>query len=348
MPLPTRSLGQTGLDITTMGLGTWAIGGAGWAYGWGPQDDASSLGAMRRAVVLGINWIDTAPAYGLGHAEELVGRFLAELPVGERPFVFTKCGLLCDPARPFAEPKRDLRPETIRRECEASLQRLGVERIDLYQFHWPDDTSTPVEYSWETMLRLVEEGKIRAAAVCNFDVGLLELCEARGHVAAVQLPLSLIRRESAGNEIPWCVEHGTGVLCYSPMQSGLLTGRFTVAAVERLPHDDWRRQNPEFQQPRLGRNLALGDALSPIAQRHGSTVPAVAVAWTIQWPGVTGAIVGARGPEQVDGWIGAATLSLTPEDLDEIVTAVHRTGAGDGPARPQDVETWKWAVGVQE
>jgi aryl-alcohol dehydrogenase-like predicted oxidoreductase len=348
MHLPKRSLPQTGLEITTLGLGTWAIGGSGWAYGWGPQDDASSLAAIRRAIALGINWIDTAPAYGLGRAEELVGRLLAELPAAERPFVFTKCGLLWDPARPLAEPKRDLRPETIRRECEASLRRLGVERIDLYQFHWPDDTATPVEYSWDAMLRLVDEGKVRAAAVCNFDVGMLQLCQARAHVASVQLPFSLVRRESAATEIPWCLDHGTGVLAYSPLQSGLLTGRFTPDRVERLPRDDWRRQHPDFQSPHLGRAAALCEALAPIANRHGSTVSAVAVAWATQWPGVTAAVVGARAPEQVDGWIGAASLVLTPEDLDEIAGAVHRTGAGRGPARPQDVETWRWEVGVQE
>ncbi|HEU5260434.1 MAG TPA: aldo/keto reductase, partial [Gemmatimonadales bacterium] len=174
--LRTRRLGVSGLDITTLGLGTWAIGGPGWAYGWGRQDDRQSLAAMRRAIELSVNWIDTAPAYGLGHAEHLVGLLLKDLPAADRPLVFTKCGLVCDPGNPLAEPRRDLRPESIRLECEASLERLGVEQIDLYQFHQPDDTGTPVEYSWEAMIRLLDEGKIRAAGVCNFDVGLLAIC----------------------------------------------------------------------------------------------------------------------------------------------------------------------------
>src|SRR5437870_9120400 len=266
---------------------------------------------MRHAVELGINWVDTAAVYGLGHSEELVGRLLRELRPGERPLVFTKCGLVWDEEDPMAEPRRVLTSVSIRREIEASLRRLGVERIDLYQFHWPDETGTPVEDSWETMVRLVEEGKVRAAGVSNFDVELLARCEAIRHVDSLQPPFSLIRREAAEREIPWCAEHATGVIVYSPMQSGLLTDGFTAARVAALPPDDWRRRSPEFQQPRLGRNLALRDALQPIARRHDTTVSAVAVAWTLAWPGVTGAIVGARTPAQVDGWIDAATLELT-------------------------------------
>lgn len=348
MPLPKRTLGRTGLEITTLGLGTWALGGPGWLYGWGPQDDARSLAAMRRAVELGVNWIDTAAAYGLGHAETLVGRFLAERPPSERPLVFTKCGLIADPARPFDEPKRDLRPETIRRECEASLRRLGVERIDLYQIHWPDETATPVEYSWDTLLRLVDEGKIRAAGVCNFDIGSLQICETVGPVGSVQLPFSLIRRDVAAAEIPWCDHHHAGVLAYSPLQSGLLSGRFSPARAKSLAPDDWRRRDSEFQSPRLDRNLALADALAPIARRHGAAVPAVAIAWAVGWPGVTGAIVGARGPDQVEGWIEAASLTLTAQDLEDLAAAIKRTGAGAGPAKPMDVERWEWEVGVQE
>jgi aryl-alcohol dehydrogenase-like predicted oxidoreductase len=334
MKLPTRPLGASGLEITTVGFGAWAIGGGGWAFGWGPQDDSDSLAAMRHALELGINWIDTAAVYGLGHSEELVGRLLKELAPADRPLVFTKCGLVWDERDRMAEARRVLKPDSIRREAEASLRRLGVDRIDLYQFHWPDDTGTPVEDSWEAMARLVEEGKVRAAGVSNFDVGLLERCEAVRHVDSLQPPFSLIRRAAAAHEIPWCAEHGTGVIVYSPMQSGLLTNSFTAARVANMAPDDWRRRALEFQQPNLDRNIALRDALQPIARRHGTSVSAVAVAWTISWPGVTGAIVGARSPAQVDGWIGAATLRLTTADLEEIAAAAERTGAGSGPARP--------------
>jgi aryl-alcohol dehydrogenase-like predicted oxidoreductase len=334
MALPTRPLGSSGLDITTVGFGAWAIGGGGWAFGWGPQDDADSLAAMHRALELGINWIDTAAVYGLGHSEELVGRLLRELPSGDRPLVFTKCGLVWDERDRMKEARRVLRPDSIRKECEASLRRLGVERIDLYQFHRPDETGTPVEDSWHAMVRLVEEGKLRAAGVSNFDVALLERCEAIRHVDSLQPPFSLIRRDVAAREIPWCAEHDTGVIVYSPMQTGLLTDSFTAARVAAMAQDDWRRHGPEFQEPNLSRNVALRDALRPIARRHGTTVSAVAVAWTLAWPGVTGAIVGARTPSQVDGWIGAATLELTAADLDEIAAAIARTGAGTGPTRP--------------
>ena len=334
MALPTRPLGSSGLDITTVGFGAWAIGGGGWAFGWGPQDDADSLAAMRRALERGINWIDTAAVYGLGHSEEVVGRLLRELPAHERPLVFTKCGLVWDERNRMAEARRVLRPDSLRKECEASLRRLGVERIDLYQFHWPDETGTPVEDSWQAMVRLVEEGKVRAAGVSNFDVPLLGRCEAIRHVDSLQPPFSLIRRQAAAQEVPWCAEHDTGVLVYSPMQSGLLTDSFTAARVAALALDDWRRRGPEFQEPNLSRNLALRDALKPIARRHGTTVSAVGVAWTLAWPGVTGAIVGARTPAQVDGWVGAATLELTGADLDEIAGTITRTGAGTGPTRP--------------
>lgn len=331
--LPTRPLGASGLQITTVGFGAWAAGGGGWAFGWGPQDDEVSVAAMRHAVERGVNWIDTAAVYGLGHSEAIVGRLLRELPAADRPYVFTKGGLVWDDADRMKPPARDLRPANVRRECEASLRRLGVERIDLYQFHWPDSTGTAVEDSWGEMARLVDEGKVRLAGVSNFDVALLERCEAVRHVDSLQPPFSLVRRDVAAAELPWCQAHGTGVIVYSPMQSGLLTERFSAERVRALADDDWRRRSPEFQEPRLGRNLALRDALRPVAERHGATVSAVAVAWTTHWPGVTAAIVGARSPEQVDGWLGAATLELTPADLDEIATAVERTGAGSGPAR---------------
>ena len=333
--LPTRPLGSSGLQITRIGLGTWAIGGGGYLFGWGPQDDADSLATMRHAVELGLNWFDTAANYGLGHSEEVVGQFLRERSADQRPYVFTKGGNVTDERNPMAPPRRTLVPESIRRECDASLRRLGVERIDLYQFHWPDNTTgTPIEDSWTEMARLIDEGKVRYGGVSNFDVALLERCEKIRHVDSLQPPFSLIRREAAEREIPWCAEHGTGVICYSPMQSGLLTDSFTVDHLASLAPDDWRHRSPDFQAPNLERNLALRDALRPIATRHGTTVAAVAIAWVIAWPGVTAAIVGARKPEQMDSWLSAASLELTAEDLDEIAAAIERTGAGSGPARP--------------
>jgi aryl-alcohol dehydrogenase-like predicted oxidoreductase len=320
--LPTRQLGRTDLWITPVGFGAWAAGGGAWAYGWGPQDDDESLDAMRRAIALGVNWIDTAAVYGLGHSEELVGRLLRDLSPAERPLVFTKGGMVWNERDRMASPVQTLAPDSIRREVEASLRRLGVERIDLYQFHWPDAVGTPVEESWAAMARLVEEGKIRAAGVSNFKLDLLERCEAIRHVDSLQPPFSLIRRDAGTAEIPWCAAHGTGVIVYSPMQSGLLTDRFDMARVAGLADNDWRRRSPEFRSPRLERNLALRDALRPIARRHGATVSAVAVAWTLAWPGVTGAIVGARSARQVEGWIGAATLELTAADLEEISSAL--------------------------
>jgi aryl-alcohol dehydrogenase-like predicted oxidoreductase len=304
------------MEITKIGFGAWAIGGGGWAYGWGEQDDAASIAAMHHAVECGINWIDTAAVYGLGHSEEIVGRFLRE--TSNRPFVFTKCGMRWDNANRMAAPKRTLDPKSIREECEASLRRLGLERIDLYQFHWPDDGGVPVEESWGTMVRLIEEGKVRAAGVSNFSVELLERCEKIRHVDSLQPPFSLIRRDAGEKLIPWCASHGTGVICYSPMQSGLLTDRFDAARVAAFAEDDWRRRSPYFQSPNLEKNLALRDALRPIAERHGISVSAVAIAWVAGFPGVTGAIVGARSPEQIDGWIAAMELELTDEDRREI------------------------------
>lgn len=332
--LVKRSLGSSGIAITTVGFGAWAIGGGGWSYGWGQQDDESSISAMRRAVELGVNWIDTAAVYGLGHSEEIVGRLLASLPPSERPLIFTKCGLVWDQGNRMAEPRRILKPSSIRAECEASLRRLGVERIDLSQFHWPDEIGTAVEDSWAEMVRLVEEGKVRMAGVSNFDASLLERCEAIRHVDSLQPPFSLIRRDAAEQEIPWCDDHKTGVICYSPMHSGLLTDNFSAARVAAMADDDWRRRSAEFQTPNLTRNLALRDALRPIARRHATTVSAVAVAWTLTRPGVTGAIVGARSPEQVQGWIPAGSLILTAADLEEISRAIQVTQAGTGPVAP--------------
>ena len=329
-----RPLGTSGLRITQVGFGAWAIGGGGWAYGWGSQHDADSIAAIRHAVARGINWVDTAAIYGLGRSEEVVGRALAGIPVSEHPYVFTKCGLILDRSRPLEEPQRNLRPESIRKEIEASLRRLGVERIDLYQFHWPDAVGTAVEDSWGEMARLIDEGKVRAGGVSNFDVRLLERVERIRHVDSLQPPFSLIRRQAGADVIPWSAAHGTGVIVYSPMQSGILTDGFSRERVERMEEDDWRRRNAEFRDPLLGRNLALRDALRPIAERHGVSVAAVAIAWTLSWQGVSGAIVGARSPAQVDGWIAAGELTLEAEDLSEIAAALERTQAGAGPLQP--------------
>jgi aryl-alcohol dehydrogenase-like predicted oxidoreductase len=339
MTLPTYPLGRSGLLITRLGFGSWAVGGGGWAFGWGPQDDTASLATMRRALERGVNWIDTAAVYGLGHSEKIVGLLLREVPLAERPYVFTKCGLVWSAQDRMGEPRRILTPASIRKECESSLRRLGIERIDLYQFHWPDDSGTPVEDSWSTMAQLVQEGKVRAIGVSNFSVDLLARCEAIRRVDSLQPPFSLINRAAGAAQIPWCASHHTGVICYSPMQSGLLTDTFTADRVSSLAGDDWRRRAPEFQEPRLQRNLRLRDALRPIAKRHGTSVSSIAIAWTLAWPGVTGAIVGARTPAQVDGWIGAASLDLTQQDLDEIASAIRRTKAGTGPASAESLIT---------
>ena len=333
MTIPQRRLGKSDMDITRVGLGAWAIGGP-WAFGWGPQDDAASVAAIHRAVELGINWIDTAAVYGLGHSEVVVGKALAALPADRRPYVFTKCGLVWDEIDRTIEPRRVLRPASIRRECEASLRRLGVDRIDLYQFHWPDETGTAVEDSWDAMLRLVEEGKVRWPGVCNFDVSLLDRCAARGPVASLQPPLSPIRRRVAAAELPWCERLGTGVLAYSPMQSGLLTDGFSAERLAALPADDYRHHGAEFTPPRFAKNLALRDALRPLSTRHGVSVGEIAIAWVLAWPAVTGAIVGARSAAQVDGWIGAASLELSSSDLDEVAAAIQASGAGEGPLCP--------------
>ncbi len=253
--------------------------------------------------------------------------------------------MIPDPARPFEEPQRNLRPASIRKEVEASLRRLGVERIDLYQFHWPDAVGTPVEDSWGEMSRLIREGKVRAGGVSNFNLGLLERAERIRHVDSLQPPFSLIRRQAAADVIPWSAAHGTGVIVYSPMQSGILTDDFSRERVERMAADDWRRRSAEFQEPLLGRNLALRDALGTIASRHGVSIAAVAVAWTLSWPGVSGAIVGARSPQQVDGWIAAGSLTLESSDLAEIASALERTRAGSGPTKPVGSATKRRATG---
>jgi aryl-alcohol dehydrogenase-like predicted oxidoreductase len=311
--------------------------GGSYEFGWGEADDAESVAVIARGVEAGLNWIDSAPAYGLGHSEEVVGRALRNRRSGEEVLVFTKCG-----RRPIEGPEGtvwlyDLTPESIRDECEQSLRRLGVERIDLYQFHWPDfATGTPVEESWGTMAELQDEGKVRWLGVCNFPLHLLGRIEAVRHVDSLQPPLSMLNRHAREELIPWCARNGTGVIAYSPMGSGLLTGSFNRDGLGRLAADDWRLRSPMFTEPKLSQNLALVDRLRPLAERLGCTLSALAVAWVLAVPGVTGAIVGARRPDQVDGWLEAAELDLSAEDLAEIERTIEETGAGtaDVPTPP--------------
>lgn len=337
MEIKKHNLGNSGMEITRVGIGTWAIGylkGAG--YTWGPQDEPAAIAAIRHGVDIGINWVDTAPEYGGGQSELLLGRALKQIPEHQRPFVFTKCGMLRNEANLAGPPKRILRPDTIRKELEASLTRLGLEKIDLYQIHWPPVEESPlIEESWGEMARLIEEGKVGAIGVSNFDIELLERCESVHHIDSLQPPFSMIRRDSAEKLIPWCKAHGVSVLVYSPMQSGLLTDGFSLDRLHKMDSKDWRPlRNPDFQSPKLERNIALRDALIPIAERHHTSVSSVAISWTLSWPGMTGAVVGARAPAQVDGWSDALSLELTNTDLDEIAEAIKRTGAGSGPVRP--------------
>jgi aryl-alcohol dehydrogenase-like predicted oxidoreductase len=321
------------MSITRVGFGSWAVGGD-WAVGWGSQDDEDSVAAIRHAVSRGINWIDTAAIYGLGHSEEVVAAALADIPREERPYVFTKCGLIADPGDRKVLPRQVGDPASIRREIENSLRRLKVERIDLYQMHWPAEDGTPIEAYWQTLLDLKKEGKVRAVGLSNHNVEQLEAAEKLGHVDTLQPPFSAIKRAAGAAEIPWCHAHGTGVIVYSPMQAGLLSGSFSVKRAASLPANDWRSRDPEFQGAALRHNLYVAEVMRDIAVRRSVEVGAVAVAWTLAWPGVTGAIVGARKAAQVDGWIDAANLSLTASELEQIADAIDRSGAGKGPSRP--------------
>jgi aryl-alcohol dehydrogenase-like predicted oxidoreductase len=321
------------MQITRVGFGAWAIGGAGWAFGWGPQDDEASVAAIRHAVEAGLTWVDTAAAYGLGHSERLVARALADLPEADRPLVFTKCGLVWDDADPTAQPRRVGDPASLRREVEASLRRLEVERIDLYQVHWPADDTT-VEVYWPVLAAMVEQGKVRAIGLSNHSVIQLEQAEAIAHVDTLQPPFSLLHREAGEQLLAWSADHETGVIVYSPMASGLLTGAFTAERAAALGPDDWRSRNLDFTGEGLRRNLALVEALRPVAEKHDVSVGVVAIAWTLAWRGVTGAIVGARSPAQVDGWLPAATLTLDEHDLAAITAAIQQTSAGSGPTTP--------------
>ncbi len=307
-----RPLGRTDLWITPVGFGSWAAGGAGWEFAWGPQDDRESIAAIHRALDLGVNWIDTAAIYGLGHSEEIVGQAIAGRE--PRPLVFTKCSMLWDDQGKIS---RSLKADSIRRELENSLRRLKLDTIDLYQLHWPMPEDQ-LEEGWATLSELKREGKVRYIGASNFNVAQLERARTIAPVDSLQPPYSLVRPQVEIEVLPYCLEHGIGVIVYAPMMSGLLTGTMSHERAANFPPDDWRRRNPEFQEPRLSRNLGLADLLGQIAGRHGRTAGEAAIAWTLRNPAVNGAIVGARRPEQVEGVVGAADFRLSPEELQEI------------------------------
>lgn len=318
-----RALGSSGPEISTVGFGAWAAGGP-WKVGWGPQSDEDSIAAIRRSIELGCNWIDTAAIYGLGHSEEVVGRALAGIDRAT-VIVATKCGRVPDET---GTPHSDLRPRAIREQLEESLVRLKTDYVDLYQIHWPDnETGTPIEESWSAMSALQAEGKIRYLGASNFDTDQLARCEAVRHVDSLQPPYSLVRRDIEADVLPWCREHCVGVIVYSPMQAGLLSGAFDMG---RVAEDDWRRRNAFFQEPALSRHLALVERLRPIAARSGKTVGQLAIAWTVAQPGVTAAIVGARRPEQVDQNAGAMGWALTLAELNEIEDAARAAAPTTG------------------
>jgi len=310
--MKTRQFGNTDMHITPIGFGSWAVGGGGYQFGWGPQDDEQSIAAINHALDLGINWIDTAAVYGLGHAEEVVARALEGR--SERPYIFTKCGRVWNER---GEITGNLKAQSIRRECENSLRRLQTDVIDLYQIHWPDP-DPEVEEGWATMAELKKEGKVRYIGVSNFTVSQMRRAMAIAPISSLQPPFSLIEPDIRKDILPFCEKHNIGVIVYSPMASGLLTGSMTRERIANLPEDDWRRRNPQFHEPRLSRNLELVEKLNEIAFMHNITPGAVAIAWTLCHPGVTGAIVGARRPEQVDGIISAAEFRLTDSEVAEL------------------------------
>jgi aryl-alcohol dehydrogenase-like predicted oxidoreductase len=303
-------LGKSDMWLTSIGLGAWAIGGGDWAFSWGPQDDNDSIAAIRRAIDLGVNWIDTAAIYGLGHSEEVVGRAVKQSSV--KPFIFTKCGMVWDEKK---EIKRTLLE--IRRECEASLRRLQVDRIDLYQIHWPVE-DRDIEEGWATMAALQKEGKVRHIGVSNFSIQQMERCLAIAPITSLQPPYSMINRSVEPEILPWCRQHLVGVINYSPMHSGLLTGTMTKERVANFPPDDFRRNAKNYQEPLLSRNLQIAEFLKVIGARHGVSAGVIAIAWTLCNPAVTAAIVGARNPKQVDGVWPAATFRLSKPEFEEI------------------------------
>jgi aryl-alcohol dehydrogenase-like predicted oxidoreductase len=315
----TRRLGNSDLQITPIGFGAWAIGGGDWMFGWGPQDDADSVMTIHRAVDLGINWIDTAAAYGLGHSEEVVARAVRELPTSRRPYIFTKCSLVWDATRTLSH---DLHPDSLRKEVEGSLSRLGVDAIDLYQIHWPRWGSSPTGYdpgsvsdAWRTLEDLRRAGKVRYIGASNFTVTDLEEAAAVAPVTSLQPPYSALRRDIEKEVLPWCQAHHVGVIVYSPMQSGLLTGTMTRQRFASLAPNDWRKKAKFFQEPYFTQGLELVERLRGVGTKYGRTPSETAIAWALKHPAVTAAIVGARRPEQLDGIVGAADMTLNDEDL---------------------------------
>jgi aryl-alcohol dehydrogenase-like predicted oxidoreductase len=313
--MATRKLGNSDLDITPVGFGAWAIGGVGYDFGWGPQEDADSIAAIHRALELGVNWIDTAAVYGIGHSEEMVARALKEWK-GARPHVFTKCAMRWDAKGKVTKVHK---ADSIRQECEDSLRRLEVDVIDLYQIHWPpEDNGTALEESWQAMAELQQQGKVRWIGVSNYDAGQMKRLEKIAPVTSLQPPYSMLRRKIETEILPHCEQNHIGVIVYSPMLSGLLTGAMTRERAANLPADDWRRNNPEFREPKLTKNLELVERLRAVGTRYGRTPGEVAIAWTLRLPAVTGAIVGARNAKQAEGVMRAGELKLTPQDLAEI------------------------------
>lgn len=313
-----RRLGNSDLDITTIGFGAWAIGGSGWKFGWGEQDDAESIGAIHEALDAGVNWIDTAAVYGLGHSEEVVARALAEYG-GEKPFVFTKCERAWDENRQIAP---SLKADSIKRECEDSLRRLKVDVLDLYQVHWPQPDED-IEEGWTALAELKAQGKVRFIGVSNFNVGQMQRAHAIAPITSLQPPYSLIERAIEPEILPYCAANNIGVIVYSPMESGLLTGAMTRERIAGLPDDDWRKNNVDFKEPNLSRNLLLVELLKEIGERHGKTAGEVAIAWTLLNPAVTGAIVGMRRPGQAAGVLGGADLRLSEEEVSQLTSFLN-------------------------
>jgi aryl-alcohol dehydrogenase-like predicted oxidoreductase len=308
----TRQLGNSDLQITPLGIGAWAMGGAGWAFSWGEQDDNDSIGAIHAALDKGINWIDTAPVYGLGHSEEVVGRAIKGL--ANRPYVFTKC------ERKWSEERviyKSLKRESILAECEDSLKRLGVDTIDLYQIHWPEPDED-IEEGWAACAELQKAGKVRWIGLCNYSAQQMARVKPIAPITSLQPPYSIISPEIEPEILPYCGANNIGAIVYSPMKSGLLSGAMTRERVSAMPADDFRRRTPNYQEPLLTRNLELADLLGVIGARHGRTTGEVAIAWTLRRPEVTGAIVGMRSPAQVDGVIGAADFRLSDNEIAEI------------------------------
>jgi aryl-alcohol dehydrogenase-like predicted oxidoreductase len=310
--LDTTQLGSTGLEITRVGFGAWAIGGGGWEFGWGNQEDDQSIAAIHRALERGVNWIDTAAAYGFGHSEEVVGRALEGL--SERPYVFTKASLLEGPGRRVVH---SLKRDSILREAHASLERLGVDAIDLYQIHWPIP-EPDIEEGWAAFAELKEQGLVRHIGVSNFDVEQLRRIQQIAPVETLQPQYSLIEHDVERDILPFTERAGIGVIVYSPMSSGLLTGRMTRERIAGMPDDDWRKHDPRFIEPELSRNLELVDRLRVVAEHHDTVPGTVAIAWTLRDPAVDGAIVGFRSPEQVDPLLEAANLDLSTDDINTI------------------------------